>query len=135
MTSYEIAAPGVVAEKFQEGVVVLNLDTGNYYDIGERTAPLLDILETGVSSDALSKALDLREPGAGKQMLDAVEQLVSYGVLRPVPATVFEISDDIVQRVLDGGEKFHLESHSDLAVFIAADPIHDLDALTGKKTG
>ncbi|MBJ6989239.1 hypothetical protein [Devosia sp. MC521] len=134
MTSYELASPGVVAEKFQEGVVVLNLESGDYYDIGGRTAPLLDILEAGACSKSLSQALDLREPGVGQEMHDTIDQLVGFGILRPVPATVFEISDDVCQRILDGGKQFHLEAHSDLAVFIAADPIHGLDAQTGKKS-
>lgn len=132
MTSFELAAPEVVAEKFQEGVVILNLETGEYFDIGLRAAPLLEALGEGICLDALKKALEQSEPGAARQAGDAVEKMVGFGLLRPVPAKSENPDASVSAGILAAGETYHIECHSDLAELIAADPVHDIYPDTGK---
>ena len=129
---YELAEPGVVSEKFQEGLVILNMDSGLYFDAGERLVPLLEALFSGISADALKSGLEKLEVGAGEQMSTVVTQLLEYGLIRNADSGSHEVSEDILNSILGGGTDYHLESHGDLAELIAADPVHDVDPETGR---
>jgi hypothetical protein len=135
MVSYELATPGVIGEKFQEGMVVLNLNTGTYFDVGERMVPLFAAFEAGVGVAALNTGLEALEQGAGAQLSEAIARLNGFGLLREVPARTTDASSDLCAQILNGGKGFFIESHDDLAALIAADPIHDVDPVTGRLAG
>ncbi len=130
--SYELSAPEVVGEKFQEGVVILNLDTGTYFDVGDRLVPLLAAFEAGHSLQSLQIGLDLQEPGAGDEAAGVVAKMVGFGLLRGVAARLDAADPTICAAILAAGPTFFIESHSDLAELIAADPVHDIDPTTGR---
>jgi|SRR5690625_39668 len=132
MHALELAAPDVVAEKFQEGIIILNLKTGNYFDLGERSVPLLDALAQGINIDALKKALEAYEQGAGTQLSQVLSQLMEFGLVREVTALTNHVDPAICSAILAAGDRYHIECHSDLAEMIEADPIHDLDPKSGK---
>ena len=131
-TTLELASPDVVAERFQEGLVILNLETGQYFDVGDRAVPLLDALSQGIDVEALKSALEEREQGASQQAEQAIAKMVEFGLLRQKPAAVDRLDARSVDAIIAAGQGYHIECHSDLAELIAADPIHDLDPATGK---
>ncbi len=129
---FELAAPEVVSERFQEGLVVLNLDSGEYFDLGARAAPLLEALMEGVPFEALKRALEDLEPGAADQAHRAVMEMLGHGMIRRVNVAVQEVAKGQCKSILAAGDDFQITCHSDLAELIAADPIHDVDPETGK---
>lgn len=130
--AYELAGPNVVSEQFQEGLVILNMETGIYFDAGDRLVPMLEAITDGLSMQALQDALDAREPGTAAQALAAIAKMLEFGLLRQVPARTQEVSPALIDAIFAAGPTFHLESHADLAELIAADPVHDVDAGTGR---
>ena len=135
MTSYELATPGVIGEKFQEGMVVLNLESGTYFDIGERMVPLLAAFEAGISVAALQAGVEALEAGAADQLAAAIAQLNGFGLLREVQARSDVAGAEICAQIVGQGTRFFIEGHDDLAELIAADPIHDVDPVTGRLAG
>ena len=132
MTHFELAAPNVVAEKFQEGLVILNLDSGMYFDAGDRLVPVLRALEDGVSVECLKAGLERLEPGAGQKLDEALTRMTEFGLLRPAAARDAQPETGLFKEILSAGPEFHIEGFSDLAELIAADPIHDVHPETGR---
>lgn len=132
--SFEYNSPHVVAENFQEGLIVLNLDSGKYFEVGERLVPLLDALLSGVSIESLKEALETKETGAGAAIDEAIALMLEQQLLRAAPVTVEEAGDQVCADILAAGGKFHIETHDDLAELMAADPIHDINPDTGRLT-
>ncbi len=135
MIGYQLATPGVIGEKFQEGMVILNLNSGTYFDVGGRMVPLIAALEAGISAAALETALEAVEPGAAAQLTAAIATLNGFGLLREVPAQSDVVEADLCTEILGSGAAFVIESHDDLAALLAADPIHDVDPVTGRLAG
>lgn len=95
--------------------------------------PLLDALLSGISTDTLKSGLESREQGAAEQLSGLLNQWLSFGLLREVPAKSSVADPAVFDAILAAGTQFHFQSHSDLAEMIKADPIHDLDPVTGKQ--
>nr|WP_319949169.1 hypothetical protein [uncultured Shimia sp.] len=132
--AFEFSTPKVVAESFQEGLVILNLDSGKYFDAGERLVPLLEALTTGTSLASLTSGLDALEAGVASDVEQAIEKLLEFGLIRETQSQTKQADGDICATILAAGQSFFLESHDDLADLIAADPIHDIDPITGRLT-
>ena len=132
--SYVLASPDVVGEKFQEGMFILSLKSGKYFDVGNRYVALLNAFEAGMSVQALKNAADQIEAGAGNQITDAVNKLDFFDLLRETPASVFEVKREVCEEIFAAGPTFHIDSHDDLLELIGADPVHDVDPATGKIT-
>ena len=131
-TTFEFATPNVVAEKFQEGLVVLNLESGKYFDVGERLVPLIDALISGTSVDAIKDGLEAIDAGISVEVDEAIQKMISFDLLQEKPATSLEISKEQCEAIISAGNSFFIEGHDDLAELIAADPIHDIDPVTGR---
>ena len=132
--AFEYSSPKVVAESFQEGLVILNLDSGKYFDAGERLVPLLEALTTGISLTSLTSGLDALEVGVASDVEQAVEKLLEFGLIRETSNPTKQADSDLCATILATGQSFFLEGHDDLADLIAADPIHDIDPITGRLT-
>lgn len=130
--SFEYNSPHVVAENFQEGLIVLNLDSGKYFEVGERLVPLLDALLSGVSIESLKKGVDGREAGAGSAIDAAITLMLEEDLLRAAPVTVRDAEDQVCADILAAGSAFSIICHDDMAELIAADPIHDIDPDSGR---
>jgi hypothetical protein len=135
MVTYELATPGVIGEKFQEGMIVLNLESGTYFDVGERLVPLLAALEAGISASALQTGVENIEAGAGQQLGAAIDKMRAFGLLREVAAKHAIADHAVCAQIIHAGAAFFVEGHDDLAALIAADPIHDVDPVTGRMVG
>lgn len=130
--SFEYNSPHVVAEKFQEGVIILNLDTGKYFEVGERLVPLLDALLSGISVEAVKQGVEACETGAAADIDSAICFMLEEQLLRAAPVKVEELSEQACADILAAGNSFSIVSHDEMAELIAADPIHDIDPATGR---
>lgn len=124
---YELSAPDVVAETFDDQAVIINLATGHYYSLGGIAAQILDLLAGGHPTDAIVASVAAHQPQLVGRASDFVAALLSFGLIResrnPSPEAAIDVSW--------AGEPPTLEAFEDLAELIAADVVHDVDMEAG----
>jgi len=130
--AYKLAEPEVVVEEFQEGLIVLNLSTGMYFDLGERLIPLFNYIVEGVCVADLCDALEEAETGASASTKKILKRMLEQGLFITSEPSITNIDKDIVNKILSAGQKYHFGINDDLAELIIADPIHDIDPESGK---
>ena len=122
----------MIAEEFQEGLIILNMESGMYFDVGERLVPTLQIIQEGVCVSSMLAAIEAKDPDAGRAAKTAVKKMEEYGILRPCPAVRKELDSKSIDKILSMGKQFLINENNDLAELIIADPIHDIDPETGR---
>jgi hypothetical protein len=140
--SYELATPDVVGEKFQEGMVILNLESGKYFDVNDPLHQLLTALESGISIEAIQVGLDQHSQGLGLLAQEAIVKMNAFGLLRETAASSDKVSHELIQKITANATLtdttttfatiFNIDSHDDLVELIASDPVHDVDPETGR---
>ena len=115
MARYNLAGPDVVHEEFDGEIVVLNLQSGQYFGLNEPGAALWMAIQSGGDPHAVSAM-----HGAA-----FAEKLVNLGLIvatdeaaTPAQAQDFATAPSI-------------EAYDDLSDLILADPIHDVDEERG----
>jgi hypothetical protein len=129
MGRFRINEPNVVFEAFDEEIVVVNLDSGNYYSVRGGGPVIWMALAAGASEAEVATALAGR-PGTIGQDLETVvaafanELAAAELLVRDDGRT----SDDT--GFLHGDAPFQLpviESYHDMQDLLMLDPIHDVD--------
>lgn len=115
MTRFHVAGPDVIDEEFDGEVVVLNMQTGQYFGLNESGAALWSAILAGADPAEI----------AGKSGTDFAARLVELRLIissneAPVPAELLTLSDEPT-----------IEVYDDLSDLILADPIHDVDENKG----
>lgn len=125
--------PNVVFEAFDEEIVLVNLDTGNYYSLSG-TAPSIWIdLADGFSLDEVTKRVQFHHTGEPKVIGAAVaafvDRLVNEQML--VEAVDRQVRSPSASVEAPGKQTpFQLpviESFTDMQDLLMLDPIHDVD--------
>ena len=124
---YELNVPDVMAEDFDADLVLLNLRSGEYFNIiGGGQAFLNKVLE-GVCPTALSTEIGTLNAQAGADSQSFFENLQKHNLVRPVAgATALAAEAAHAEAVLASGAAFPFECYDDLSDLLAADPIHDV---------
>lgn len=130
-SAYELASPDVVSEKFQEGLVILNLASGQYFDVGGRTIALLDLVLSGINMNSVRDGMKKRDSSSLPELDIVIQKMLGYGILREIPATRHDVVTEDIAGIFAAGDEFYFECHDDLAELLAADPVHDVDPETG----
>ena len=112
---YTIAGPDIVHEDFDGDLVVLNLQTGQYFGLNKAGAALWRGLAEGQDPDIM----------AGKAGSDFAATLVGHGLL------VAREGAGVSSTPLSLEEAPVVEVFNDLSDLIMADPIHDVDEDAG----
>ena len=68
---YRINTPTVTAETVDGEVLMIHLDSGNYYSLRDTGAAIWDGLERGIATDTIAAALGDRLGGDAPTLLDA----------------------------------------------------------------
>jgi hypothetical protein len=126
--------PSVVYELFDDEVVVVNLDSGNYYSLEHEAADIWRGLVSGVGLDPLMALLAERyattTDAVATYVLPFVQELVAEGLLESVTTD----ADPAVMVALptrDTPRPFTQPSfsrYSDMQQLLLLDPIHEVDA-------
>lgn len=132
ISKFELATPSVVTEAFQEGSIILNLMTGEYFEIAEKAIPAFELVTSGKDVLAITAALAEVNVEISQKFSHFVEQVVGEKLIRPLdgPDVTFELAD--LEPLLSLQGEFILSRHKDLADLLAADPVHDVDHDTGE---
>ncbi|MCG3267384.1 PqqD family peptide modification chaperone [Yoonia sp. I 8.24] len=115
MARYKLVGPDVVHEEFDGEIVVLNLQTGQYFGLNEAGAALWMAVETGHDPVEVST----------KHGAAFATRLVALGLIVE--------SDEVAlpAQVQDFATAPLIEVYDDLSDLILADPIHDVDEERG----
>jgi hypothetical protein len=128
---FRVNSPTVVSETVDGEVIMIHLDSGNYYSLRSTGSLIWDAIERGVSVDAIARALD----GAAHNGTDAdahvvsfVEELRAEDLIVPTDAsTSASGSADAIERVPETFEPPVLEKYTDMQHLILLDPVHEVD--------
>ena len=129
----------VVYEMFDDEVIIINLDSGNYYSFGQSGTDMWRLIESGLAFGEMVKWLRDNCEEDGPDIIESVlkeslEELEQEGLIvldesqksstekrLDNPAIIEPRTDKIVF------EKPILEKHSDMQDFLLVDPIHEID--------
>lgn len=133
MTRFRLNEPDVVFEAFDEEIVLVNLDSGNYYSLSG-TAPSIFIdLVDGMSIDEVIHRIQRRHTGESEVIGAAVAAFVARLVGEKM---LVEAADRQAQPRVASPEgtanrtPFQapvIESYTDMQDLLMLDPIHDVD--------
>lgn len=126
---YEINAPDVVAEKFDEDVVILNLADGRYFGLVGSANSIWQFIQDGHTPATILASILTVRPELTYRSLEFVESLVKYNLIRP-RAEAVETGALPANLIWSEGAP-RIEVFDDLAELIYGDPIHDVDEQAG----
>jgi hypothetical protein len=129
---YEINAPDVVAEKFDEDVVILNLANGRYFGLAGNANAIWQLLQDGHTPAAIVASILNAQPELGYGSFELIERLIKYDLIRPRAETIDTAALPANLSWSEGAPA--IEVFDDLAELIYGDPIHDVDEQTGWPT-
>lgn len=119
--------PEVVYEAFDEEVVIVNLDTGNYYSVRGSGPGLWMMLSKGVDPDEIAEAIASTQGGSiallRSQVGDFVHALLQAELVvetMAAPAARASWTGPFTPPAL--------ETYTDMQELLMLDPIHDVDA-------
>ena len=132
MQRFRVNVPDVVFEAFDEEIVLVNLETGNYYSVRGTGPEIWMALASGESASQIGLGLQARYEGDLPAMQAAVtafaDALVAADLL--VPDGVAQAAADVPASGNGGRQAFEppiLETYSDMQDLLLLDPIHDVD--------
>ncbi|HKY64071.1 MAG TPA: PqqD family protein [bacterium] len=123
-------SPRISSETINGEVMILDLDTGNYYNLAESGAAIWEFLEAGASAAEIVEGLSSRFEAEPHRIAASVERLLG------------EFKDDRIISAVAAGERSPkpptaatrrpfvepvLNKFSDLKDLLMIDPIHEVD--------
>lgn len=112
---FDLAGPDIVDEEFDGEMVILNLQTGQYFGLNEGGAALWVAISSGQSPQNI----------AGQDGAMFAARLVDLGLIKPSDAAPAQ-SEKQMHNIAPT-----IEVYDDLSDLILADPIHDVDENRG----
>jgi hypothetical protein len=136
---FKINKADVVYEMFDDEVIIINLDSGNYYSFGQSGTDMWRLIESDLAFGEMVKWLQDNCEEDGPDIIESVlkeslEELEREGLIvldeSQKSSTEKRLdSPDIIEPRTDKivFEKPILEKHSDMQDFLLVDPIHEID--------
>lgn len=125
-SSFQVNAPDVVHESFDDEAVVLNLKTGNYYSLNETGKMIWQFLEAGGEL----KHLVTGDAGAGISTAQTeaingfISDLLQEGLMVPREPAASAASVPFHAALL--GQAPQLRRYEDMQALFLLDPIHEV---------
>ena len=131
MKKYAINSPQVISEVASGETVIINLETGCYYNLGEDASKLWLPLIEGADLNEIKAKISANRPCSIDEIANKADiffaKLLEEGLIKEVeniPASPLEnITVDI--------EKLVLEIYTDMQDLLGLDPIHEVDSKIG----
>jgi hypothetical protein len=132
MKRFRVNVPDVVFEAFDEEIVLVNLDTGNYYSVRGSGPEIWIALSKGESPEQVGRSLQAKYSGDPDAMHAAVTAFVGDLVDAQLLVADGETPAATALAPVAAGDRpaFEppvLESYSDMQDLLLLDPIHDVD--------
>lgn len=119
---YRINSPKVIHQIFDTEVVIVNLESGNYYSVGGSGIDIWRFLDAGKSRDEITKVFAANPENTAKMesFLDEIER----------EQLVVAAPDNSAAREVAAPKSFvapTIEKFTDMRDLLLLDPIHELD--------
>ncbi len=136
--SFRINTPAVSAEAFDDEIVIIDFNTGNYFSLDETGSELWKLLEARGDRDSITAEMIRRFKGDPQEIAAAVDhllgELLREGILRKEKA-VRSVGDAVVSPVFASEKErrcwpekaLTLRKYSDMQDLLLLDPIHEVD--------
>lgn len=123
---FELNNPPCIAETIENDVVIINLDSGNYYNISGLAGEVWGFLAAGYSINDMLKSIPVLEG----HLQDFVAKLLSEDMLRPRKSN--EKDSELLPLVRDLSEiNLDFKVYTDMQELLGLDPIHESDEIMG----
>lgn len=133
--AYELNNSLFVAEKFDDDYVLLNTVSGRYFDVSEKASVMLDEVLRSADPVKIIEAVYSSNAEAGREAHVFLESLINEDVITPLEGTQPSDLDEAAIATLSEGEgAFIFGGFEDISELLIADPVHDIDPVTGKMT-
>ncbi|EBA12646.1 hypothetical protein [Roseobacter sp. CCS2] len=133
MPSYSINSKDFVIESFDSDFIFLDQRDGKYYEAAEKVADLFRALSTRICPMTLLNTLAERDKNIAKEVSEVMTKMQVLGVISLAEDQEGIVEDiDMVAATMLGEGDFVLEGFAELSSFMLADPVHDIDATTGR---
>lgn len=129
-------SPPVVHETVEGETIVVNLDTGSYYDLNELGGSILGLLNQGMTVAELTSlvagtyGLDVADAGRAVEgfatQLVAEQLLVPSGSADEYPASSWQAPGDAPE-LPAGYSEPALNKYTDMQELLLLDPVHEVD--------
>jgi hypothetical protein len=119
-----INSPKVIHQIFETEVVIVNLETGNYYSVGGSGIEIWRSLDAGIPPAQIAAAF--ASLGAEAEAKSFLQELEREQLIVPTD----EPTKTTASKILDGVRTFSpptLEKFTDMREMLLVDPIHELD--------
>lgn len=140
-TPYKVNKADVVSEKFDHEVVIINLDSGNYYSLEEIGFDIWNLIENGASlATIVEGVMSQYDSGNAEETNKLVSQFVAElceeGLI--ISDTTLKNKDvktpddqnerkTILEKPLSNLGKMVLHKYTDMQEFLLVDPIHEVE--------
>jgi hypothetical protein len=128
---FRVNAPSVAWEDFDDEVIMVNLESGQYYSTRAVGAEIWRRLEKGACVSAVEQAIaalyDVDGVVAAEAVSAFVGQLSEHGLMLPNDEAATQAPSDAVTGPKRPFQTPVLEMYSDMQDLLLLDPIHDVD--------
>jgi Coenzyme PQQ synthesis protein D (PqqD) len=129
---FRVNEPNVVFETFDEEIVAVNLDTGNYYSISG-TGPMIWMdIAAGLTSEEIVDRVQIRHSGDSGRIVSDVAEFIDRLIGEKLIVESLEVSSPrkVAPEHTSSKTPFEkpvMEDYSDMQDLLMLDPIHDVD--------
>jgi hypothetical protein len=130
-TAWHQVAPQVVREVFDDEVIIINMESGNYFSLNTTGAYVWSLIEAGFSVDGIvgrvSRDFEGADAFAAPSVQALLDQMLGEGLIvtgagpAPSPSSV---ANPATKRAF---EPPTLAVYTDMQELLLLDPIHDVD--------
>jgi len=134
-TRFRVNVPSVIHETVEAETIIVNLDTGSYYDVNHVGAYILELVERGAASDQLSTCVmnryQLDHDSARSAVNGLVQELLAEEIIVSenarengggIPAGEPVVTPDSRRFVMPV-----LNKHTDMQDLLLLDPVHEFE--------
>jgi hypothetical protein len=121
-----LTSPNIIFEDFDGDLVVLNMNSGQYFGFNAGAAVVWEAFIAGYAPDALASAYSQPET-----VTSFAQQLVGLELLKAEGAAETTVPEKTRLLIAEMTEAPTVQVYDDLSDLILADPIHDVDQDAG----
>ncbi len=131
---FAVNKPHVSTERFDNEIMIVNLESGNYYSLTGVAADVWDMIENGCSQEAILNEVQMLYRGSPEMMRNALTEFASdltrENLVVPAESRSAEPQYTPVLRDSSQPTDFTapvLEKYTDMQELLLIDPIHEVN--------
>jgi hypothetical protein len=135
---FEIKRPDIICEEFDDEIVIINVESGNYYSVSNVGAAVWDLIQRGSTLGEIVAGIAQRYSGSDVEIKNAINQFMTelqHEELvapdsRSLPTDTAQGDPQIESESNSGTAQFEapvLQKYTDMRDLLLLDPIHEVD--------